>query len=277
MLLSSEIRKNIRNGVISPGTWLQLSSPDVAEIMARMGYDWVVVDLENGALSRVSLPDMFRAIECGGALPIARPASASCENIRAALDCGARGLILPKIETRAQLDAAIQAAMYPGGREFSAGTRGVCLARANGYGLELVEHFDPESGLGRDIVIVAEIEHINAMKEIDEILAHPRLDAYMVCRYDFSASMGMIGDFSNPEFLAVQESIRTKAAAHRVPAGFHVLSPNQDELAQRAREGYTFLAYGMDAIFLMSAARLPEIPGRALPQVREDCRLKLGK
>lgn len=277
MLPSSEIRKNIRNGIVSPGSWLQIPSPDVAEIMGHMGYDWVVVDMEHGAFSRAMLPDIFRAIECGGALPFAKPATATREEIRAVLDCGARGLILPMIETRAQLDEAISAAMYPGGREFSAGTRGVGFARSNSYGLEFVEHLDPESGLGRDIIIVAQIEHINAMKELDSILAHPRLDAYMVGRYDFSASMGLTGDFSHPDFLAALEAIRTKAAVHRVPAGFHVLSPNQDELTQRAREGYTFLAYGIDAIFLMSAARLPDFPGRTLTQVEEAKRLKLAK
>jgi 2-dehydro-3-deoxyglucarate aldolase len=209
----------------------------VAELIARLGYDWVVVDMEHGSFSRSQLPDMFRAIECGGAAPFARPAAATPDHIRAVLDCGARGLILPMIESRAQLDAAVCAAMYPGGKEFSAGRRGVGFSRSNTYGLDFVAELDPDAGAARDIVLVAQIEHVNALQELDAIFSHPRLDAYMVGRYDFSASMGLIGDFTQRDFLAAEETIRTKAATHR----------------------------------------LPELPGRIPAQVREETRLRLGK
>lgn len=277
MILASEIRKRLRNGIVCPGAWLQIPSPDIAEIVTRMGYDWAVVDMEHGSFSHSQLPDMFRAIECGGAVPFARPASSSSRDIMAALDSGARGLILPMIQSRAQLDSAISAAMYPGGKEYSTGTRGVGFCRSNSYGFDFVGELDPDAGSSRDIVLVAQIEHVDAMKELDAIFSHPRLDAYMVGRYDFSASMGLTGDFSHPDFLAALETIRHKAAPYRLPAGFHVLSPNQDELVARAREGFPFLAYGVDALFLMSAARLPELPGRVHPQVREDARLRLAK
>lgn len=105
---------------------MQIPSASVAEIMGRAGYDWVAVDLEHGAFTRNLLPDVFRAIELGGSLPFARIADCTMTSIKGALDSGAKGLIFPMIETRDQLDAAIDLALYPPN-----GIRGVGYCRAN--------------------------------------------------------------------------------------------------------------------------------------------------
>ena len=109
----AELRTKIKSGQPTVGAWLQLPSPDVAEIIGQGGYDWAAVDMEHGAMARVVLPDMFRALECGDTLPFARVAEAGRENIKAALDSGAKGLILPMIETAAQLVQALAWAQYP--------------------------------------------------------------------------------------------------------------------------------------------------------------------
>ena len=81
-----EIRARLAADKATVGTWLQLPSPDVAELMARAGYDWVAVDMEHGSFGRTGLPDVFRAIECGGAAPFARLGEASKTQIKAALE-----------------------------------------------------------------------------------------------------------------------------------------------------------------------------------------------
>ena len=80
-----EIRARLAADKATVGTWLQLPSPDVAELMARAGYDWVAVDMEHGSFGRTGLPDVFRAIECGAGHSIDRPLMA--KRIQPSCDC----------------------------------------------------------------------------------------------------------------------------------------------------------------------------------------------
>ncbi len=257
MLTSKDIRSMIRQGKPTIGTWLQLPSPDIAEIVGRMGYDWAAVDLEHGSFTRAQLPDVFRALERWGTLPFARVAQPAMRDIKAALDSGARGVIFPMIETRAQLDDAIAWSLYPGGLEFSAGRRGVGFSRANAFGMDFPAHVDTQDGLGHSVMLVAQIEHVNALANLDAIFSHPRLDAYMVGPYDLSASMGLTAQFGHPDFLAALASIEKKAAEHKVPKGYHVVEPDEDTLRGKIAGGYTFIAYGIDSLFLQRSGRRP--------------------
>jgi 2-dehydro-3-deoxyglucarate aldolase len=257
MPANGEIRQKLRAGVPSIGTWLQIPSPEIAEILARTGYEWAAVDAEHGAFTRAVLPDMFRALERWGTLPFVRIAAAKPELIKYALDSGAAGLIFPMIESRAQLDEAVAFSLYPGGEEFAGGRRGVGFCRANAYGLDFDAHLDPRAGFSRDLVLVAQIEHINAIANLDGIFSHPRLDAYMVGPYDLSASMGLTARFDAPEFTAVLERIESKAARYGISRGYHVVRPDEALLREKIRAGYSFLAYGMDSLFLQAGGKLP--------------------
>jgi 2-dehydro-3-deoxyglucarate aldolase len=257
---SAEIRTRLKRQQPTVGTWLQIPNPDVAEIIGGAGYDWAAVDMEHGAFTRSDLSNLFRSLECRGVLPFARLLEATQAQIKAALDSGARGLIFPMIASRAQLDSAVAQALYPGGLEFDGGRRGVGFSRANGYGEELEAHLEKTRGKARDIVLIAQIEHVDALAELDAIFSHPRLDAYMIGPYDLSASMGLTGNFTHPAFLEALETIALKAQEHTVPKGFHVVQPDPDTLAAKILAGYSFLAYGIDAVFLALAAKNPRLP-----------------
>ena len=175
-----EIRALLAADKATVGTWLQLPSPDVAELMARAGYDWVAVDMEHGSFGRTGLPDVFRAIECGGAAPFARLGEASKTQIKSALEAGAQGLIFPMIESRAQLDRAIDLSVYPGqdswrpAGETAPEYRGVGFCRANAFG----KNFDDyRAHRAPELFLVAQIEHIRAVEQLEAIVSHPRLDA----------------------------------------------------------------------------------------------------
>ena len=259
MLTSKDIRNSLRRGEPVIGTWLQLPSPDVAEIVARLGYDWAAADLEHGSFTRAQLPDVFRALERWGTLPFARVAAADMTMIKAALDSGAAGLIFPMIESRKQLDDAIAWSLYPGGEAFAGGRRGVGFSRANAFGMDFAAHVDGKNGLGHDVVLVAQIEHVNALAELDEIFSHPRLDAYMIGPYDLSASMGLTGRFDHPDFLAALARIEQKGEAHTISKGYHVVQPNEEDLRAKIAQGYAFIAYGIDALFLQHAGKRPKV------------------
>lgn len=260
MVSVRDIREGLKQDRATVGTWLQFPSPDVAEVMARAGYDWVAVDMEHGSFGRHGLPDIFRAIEAGGAAPFARLPEATKTHIKSALEAGAQGLIFPMIETREQLDRAIGWATYPGLDDWAtpatrpAEYRGVGYCRANVFGKEFDAY---RAGTARDLFLVAQIEHVRALEHIDDILSHPRLDAIMVGPYDLSGSMGLTGQFDHPDFKAAMATIAEACRRNNARMGMHIVQPDPEALRREIEGGARFIAYGIDTVFLWLGAERP--------------------
>lgn len=249
LLAVRQLRDRLRNNGHSVGSWMQIPHPSVAEIMGQSGYDWVAVDLEHGAIGVHQLPDIFRALELGGTLPMVRLAHGHPKDCKQALDAGAGGVIVPMVESAEQLLAVRNACRWP-----PAGTRGVGFSRANLFG----KHFDAYREEAQAPLLVAMIEHIRAVDDLESILDVEGLDALLIGPYDLSASMGLTAQFENLDFLAAMESIRTKAAQQQIPCGVHVVAPSPAQLRQRIEEGYRFLAYSIDAVMLNHVVANPE-------------------
>jgi 2-dehydro-3-deoxyglucarate aldolase len=124
-----EVRTKLAAGNVSLGTWQQIPNASVSEILGKSGYDWVAVDLEHGSISTERLPDLFRAIELGGSLAMARIAEATPSACKAALDAGAGGVIAPTIKSAEQVERLLWSCRWP-----PAGGRGVGFSRANLFG-----------------------------------------------------------------------------------------------------------------------------------------------
>jgi len=231
------------------GSWMQLPNASVAEIMGKAGYDWIVVDLEHGSFNIETLVNVNRAIELGGAAPFVRLPNIDPKTIKDSLEAGARGLIFPMVESLEQLENAINWSLYP-----PLGTRGVGYSRANLFGKQFDEYYQNSS----ELVFVAQIEHINAVKNLGSILTAKHLDAIIVGPYDLSASMNLTAQFDHPEFKAAIESIKSQAVANNIPLGMHVVQPDSSELQSKIDEGYQFIAYSLDAVFLYQSAQIPE-------------------
>jgi 2-dehydro-3-deoxyglucarate aldolase len=238
-----EIRARLRAGGHSIGSWMQIPHPSIAEIMGQAGYDWVAVDMEHGAVAVDQLPDLFRALELGNTLPLARIAQGHPKDCKQALDAGAGGIIVPMIESAEQLIAVRDACRWP-----PAGTRGVGFSRANLFG----KHFEVYREEAQAPLLIAMIEHHQAVAALEAILEVDGLDAILIGPYDLSASMGLTAQFDHPDFCAIMERIRVLAANKGIPAGIHVVAPSQEQMQQRLDEGYRFLAYSIDAVMLNS-------------------------
>lgn len=258
MRLNKYIKRKLKHGKSSIGSWMQIPSSTVAEIMGKAGYDWVAVDLEHAGFCLHNLADIFRALESGGTCPFVRVALSHPKDIKQALDAGAQGLILPMIESKEQLEQAIAWAYYP-----PMGVRGVGYARANSFGKEFHSYIQKGS---KDIVIVAQIEHIRAIQELDGILAVNGLDAIMIGPYDLSGSMGLTAQFDHPFFLENMDIIFRKARQYNIPMGLHIVQPDMEMLKSKIISGYQFIAYGIDAVFLYKSAEISNV----LSEVFED-------
>ena len=243
------VKKKLEQGQPTIGTWLQLPNVSVAEIIAQSGYDWVAIDLEHGSFSLEILSLICLALEQGNTVPFARIAQIQQKDIKQALDAGVKGLILPMICSSDELKNAISWACYP-----PYGTRGVGYSRANLFGKNFNQCV-PESS--RDLVLIAQIEHIRAVEALDEILSVNGLDGIIVGPYDLSASMQLTARFDHPDFISAIEKIEEKAKQYRIPMGIHIVQPDPEILQKKIKEGYQFIAYGIDAVFLYRASECP--------------------
>jgi 2-dehydro-3-deoxyglucarate aldolase len=242
------VRGLLGSGKVSVGSWIQIPDESVAEVMGAAGYDWLAVDLEHGSISVADLPGLFRAIECGGTLPLARVAQGEAKDCKQALDAGAGGVIVPMIESAAQLEAVRDACCWP-----PTGKRGVGFSRANLFGGRFAEY----SVEAQAPLLIAQIENISAVHNLESILEVRGLDAVMVGPYDLSASLGVTGIFDHADFIAALNRVLELSRKFGIAAGVHVVEPNPSELGKRITEGYRFVAYSIDAVFLRSGAQRP--------------------
>jgi 2-dehydro-3-deoxyglucarate aldolase len=240
----SEALKNLRNKLKSKpsiGSWIQISNSTISEIIGNSGYDWAAVDLEHGQISHESLPDIFRSLELGSTLPIARLAEANTVDCKKVLDAGAVGIIIPKIESSKQFIEMRDAARWP-----PSGKRGVGFSRANLFG----KYFNEYSIESQNPFLVAMIESKKGLENIDEILKVKGLDAIFIGPYDLSASLGITGEFNSKIFINSISLIKEKCKNNKIPCGIHVVEPSLKDLDIRINEGYKFIAYSMDTMHL---------------------------
>ena len=245
-----EVRQNLHQGNTSIGSWMQISSGAVAEIMGDAGYDWIALDLEHGAFSLEKLPDIFRALELGGCLPLVRIAQQSAKDCKHALDCGAAGVIVPNIKSASQLQKIRNNIAWP-----PSGTRGVGFSRANLYGKNFLKYQEE----AQSPLLIAMIEDAEAISNLTEILGVEGLDAILIGPYDLSASLGLTGDFNNTHFLSAIDTVRVKCIENSVPMGVHVVDPKPTDLREKIKDGYQFIAYGIDSVFLNESSMCPSL------------------
>jgi 2-dehydro-3-deoxyglucarate aldolase len=247
------IRTALANNQTSVGSWIQIPHPSIAEIMGQSGYDWVAVDMEHGTVGHQQLPDLFRALELGDTLPLVRLAQGHPKDCKQALDAGAGGVIVPMVETAEQLANVRNACRWP-----PSGTRGVGFSRANLFGRYFAEYQEE----AQSPLLVAMIEHMRAVDNLEAILAVKGLDAILIGPYDLSASMGLTGQFSEKAFLDAMSRVKALCQKENIPCGVHVVMPDASELDQRISEGYRFLAYSIDAVFLNMSCTSPVLASK---------------
>lgn len=246
----SSIRQTLKSGKATIGSWIQLPDPSTAEIMGNAGYDWIAVDMEHGSISVESLPNIFRALELGGTLPIVRLAAGTIKDCKKALDAGACGVIIPMVESSKQLEEARNASCWP-----PSGTRGVGFSRANLFG----KNFESYRELAQQPLFLAMIENYKAIDDLDQILAVKGLDAVLIGPYDLSSSMGITAEFENPKFLDALNKIHTLCKRYKIPMGMHIVLSDLELLNKKFKEGYQFIAYGIDGVFLNAACTRPNL------------------
>ena len=245
---TNPVRHKLKRGEASFGTWLTL--PDVfgAQLMARMGFDWLTVEMEHAPMTIEMTAAMCATIANAGVVPLARIPINNVENIKRVLDTGAWGIVVPMVNSRAEAEAVVEAARY---RPIGKRSIGGSLHGAN---------FDTDASTyyakaNDEILVIIMAEHVDAVERADEIFSVPGIDAVFIGPNDLHASMNLppMFDSTNKQFTDAVEHIRVTAKKHGVASGIHVVDAAQAQ--RRMKEGFQFIAITSDAGFMMAKAK----------------------
>jgi 2-keto-3-deoxy-L-rhamnonate aldolase RhmA len=231
------------------GSWINSGSPIVSELMAGLGFDFLTVDVEHSAVDVPQVQQIIQGIRAAnpGCLPFVRTQGVEFSFVKRYLDAGAMGIIAPLVNTREQAEELIRAVRYP-----PLGDRGVGFCPANQFGSNVRDVFD---NANNDIYAIVQIEHVQAVENIEEILSVKGVDGVFIGPFDLSASMGLTGQFDHPEYVAARQRILDACQKANVPAGIHVVEPDPDQLEARYVEGFEILAYGLDITMIARASQ----------------------
>jgi 2-keto-3-deoxy-L-rhamnonate aldolase RhmA len=232
---------------MSIGSWITLTSPQVAEIMAAAGFDWLCIDMEHSASDFLAMQQMMVAIQSKSVPVFVRVGANDPLLIKRTLDAGADGIIVPSVNSKKDAEKAIMAVKYP-----PVGARGVGLARAQGYGFDFENYRDK---IAPTIPLIVQIEHINAINELEEILNLDGVDGSFIGPYDLSGSLGKPGQYDDEDVRKAISRYEQVAKCYNKMMGFHVVPPDYQLVQEKQAKGYNFIAFSFDAFFLGTMVR----------------------
>ena len=250
-----DLRRRVLAGEPTIGAFVNLGSLASAELVARAGYDWVIVDLEHGMGTISDLHAQLLAVQGTPTTALVRVPSAERLNVGRAMDFGADGLMIPRLETATEVADTLSWMRFP-----PAGIRGVALPnRGGGYGE--IGHAELAARVNENILGVFQVESPAAVEAADELAAIDGVDVLFVGPADLSHAMGIPGRFDEPSFVAALDRVVAACRAHGKGAGI-LLKDGASVAASRA-QGFDFIGVGSDSSFVVSGARTQLADARA--------------
>jgi 2-dehydro-3-deoxyglucarate aldolase len=225
-------------------TLITIPAPELAEVCADAGFDWLFLDAEHGSLD---LPAIQRIAQAAGErcpLVVRVPAIEDVW-IKKVMDVGVAGLMIPQVNSALDAAAAVRRSKFP-----PSGVRGVGVARANRYGASLAEYL---AQADTNSAVIVQVEHIDAVRNVEQILDTDGVDAIFVGPYDLSASMGRAGRVDDPEVQAAIARVRQVCLARKYPMG--IFANDAAGARQALDQGFTLIAVGAEVTLLAGAAR----------------------
>lgn len=241
------IKKKLSEGLQTFGTWQMIGNTSISEILCDAGFDWVTIDMEHTGIDVSDALELIRVIDRCGKVPAVRLSVNDFTLIKRVLDSGAKIIIVPMVMNRDDAQKAVSAVYYP-----PKGTRGVGLARAQGYGFGFEEY---KMDFENEAVVVAQIEHIEAVGNLEEILSVDGIDVTIIGPYDLSGSLGHPGDFEREDFKGALKKYEEVSRRMGKPMGYHMVEPAKGNVNELVEKGYQFIALGFDSYFIGKQCR----------------------
>lgn len=232
---------------MSIGSWITIPNISIAEIMADAGFDWLCIDMEHSVTDYAEAQQLILAIQSKGIKAFVRVGENNTRIIKRVLDAGADGIIVPSVNSAAEAQKAVDALKYP-----PIGKRGVGLSRAQKYGFGFENYRDV---ISKDIKLIVQIEHIDAIRELDLIIQTDGVDGTFIGPYDLSGSLGKPGQWDDPEVQKALLVYEDTVKKYDKWVGFHVIQPDYNLVNEKIEKGYNFIAFSLDVLFLGTLVR----------------------
>lgn len=238
----SKFKQKIKNKELTIGSWITLGDPAIAEIMAKVGFDWLVIDMEHSGLSFAQAQEIIRVIDLCKVTPLVRVMENNANMIKRYLDAGAHGVVIPMVKSKEDAQKAVNAVKYP-----PLGTRGVGLARAQNYSLDLDTYLKWNQ---ENSIVIVQVEHIKAVENLEEIMSVKGVDGFIVGLYDLSGSLDCPGDFGHPKVKEALDLIWEKSKKFGYLMGEHIVRPEPGLVLDKIKQGVKFIGFSDDFLFL---------------------------
>ncbi|MFI5357054.1 MAG: aldolase/citrate lyase family protein [Opitutales bacterium] len=258
------LRAKLKAGTPVYGLWITLESPSICEMAVALGLDWVTIDAEHGHLDWKELVEHVRAAVRSDTVVLIRLAENSTALIKRALDIGADGVVIPWIETPAQLEAAVAAATYP-----PRGLRGIGAERATCWGQCFVEHTGEAD---QNVLVVPIIESVRAVKNIGALSRVPGADIFFFGPADLSSTAGFPGKWEGPGVADL--IVQAKDALRQAGKHCGVITTDEANLELRRKQGFGLLGLGLDAGLLIRSLHSVLASQNRDRQIRADFTLE---
>jgi 2-keto-3-deoxy-L-rhamnonate aldolase RhmA len=243
--LKNPLKEKLRRGEAVIGTFVEIGHPDVAEWLSRVGFDWLLLDTEHAPTGLETLQGMMQAMSGTNCIPIVRPQWNDLVFIKRVLDLGAYGVLIPWVNSKEDAENAVRFCKYP--------PEGI-----RGFGPRRPGMFDPADyykTANSELLVAIQIETDKALKNLDEILSVPGIDACYVGPWDLSVSMGfgVPPKWDDPRYLAAFDRVLEAAKRHGKPAG---MFSTVDNIEWALKKGFKFNTVDDDDTFLITGAQV---------------------
>ena len=248
IMYNTSLKSKLKNNELTIGSWITIGHPAIPEILSQAGFDWLVVDIEHNSIDLSMIQTLIATIQSYGIAALVRVCKNEETIIKHVLDAGADGIIVPMVCSKQDAEMAIDYSKYP-----PRGKRGVGLSRAQQYGYNFESY---KEWVEKDSVVIAQIEHIDAINNLEEIINVDGIDGTIIGPYDLSGSMGKSGHYDEDDVKEALKKYESICLENNVTLGFHVVDTNPDRIKDKINEKYSFLAYGTDFLFMGDNAKM---------------------
>ena len=239
--LGNALKERARRGEASLGSFLLSGNSLMAEALATVpGLHWMLVDMEASHASKEDLLHILQALNAYDVFPLVRVGEASKHLVESCLDFGARGVMVPKVETPEQASAVADACFYP-----PKGRRGINCIRASAYYSKAAEYL---KGANEAILSIAQIESRESVENVEELAAVPALDVLFVGPGDLAASYGQMGYVDGRRMEEARRRVVEACRKHdKIPG---IFAHSVESTRQYLDEGFLMVGIGNDVKFL---------------------------
>lgn len=240
---------------------LELFTSGIGPMLAACGMDFVIFDMEHGRCDVGLLAEMIASCRGSDIVPMARVPDARVAPLSRVLDLGARGVMIPRVESRSQMENAVAELKYA-----PEGHRGVALGIAH----DLYRAGDGSffAAANSDMAVIALLETARAFEHLDEIVSVPGLDVAWMGHYDLTVSMGIPAQFDHPRFLDAMAALVAACRRYEVAPGFLPAGPV--DAARWVRAGFRAISLGSDIGVFQNGVR--SFHRQLLDELRSDAK-----